>query len=378
MAIALVQSKVGGNGSGPTSATSNAVGYNATTTAGNLLVCVVSAQDDVDIPAISTPVTTGFTWSLLNTATYQDVGNSLYGRVSHYYIANAGAMSATTRVTATQNRATFIQVEFALYEFSGVAQTTPLDISATSSNGSSSVPSTANLSTTATDLIFVSMATSSLSAGSAGSGFTLGVSAPAIESWQSQYILNQSSGSIATAFGTSKPHWGCAAVSLKSAASGNASVSVTGVTFASAVGSASGTGTATVSVSGVSGTSAVGTATVTTGQSVTTTGVSMTASVGVAFATSSGATVATSGVSMSAAVHAPSPTGIGVVAVIGVSITASVGTTTVDATSPRLSFSSLTFHNSMNMSPLVASNRMQMAVSAANRMAVGGFSVGQD
>ena len=124
MAVALVQSKAGGVGRGTTTATSTAVGYTSNTTAGDLLVLVAIAAADGTICSISTPVTSGFTWTLASSSTFSDSTLPQIGRVSTYYIANASAMSSATTTTvaaSTTKGATFIDVAFTLYEFSGVA-----------------------------------------------------------------------------------------------------------------------------------------------------------------------------------------------------------------------------------------------------------------
>jgi hypothetical protein len=124
-------------------------------------------------------------------------------------------MSTTTTVGATGG-STFTDVDFTLYEFSGVATTSAVDVTAIQNHNTATLttPTTANLSTTATDLIFVAMTTEN-NTGTAGSGYTLGVVDPAVIG-VAQYILNKASGSISTAFGNTTDFWACAAVSFKS------------------------------------------------------------------------------------------------------------------------------------------------------------------
>jgi len=216
MSIALVQSKAGGSGSGATTATSTAVGYTSATTAGNLLILVACADGDSSV-SISTPVTSGFTWTSATTEPWSDTTGTSYGRTTIFYIANASAMSTlTTTTVGATGGTTFTDVGFTLYEFSGVATTSAVDVTAIQNNNTATLttPTTANLSTTATDLIFVAMAAEN-TAGTAGAGYTLGVASPSLVG-VAQYILNQASGSISTAFGGTSNYWACAAVSFKS------------------------------------------------------------------------------------------------------------------------------------------------------------------
>src|SRR5208337_111637 len=184
MAIALVQSKAGGAGSGTSSATSSAVGYASNTTANNLLVLVAwaigSSSTLATAPPINTPVTSGFTWTLAKSATWADIDNIEGGRVSIYYIENAAQMlsSTTTTVGASKGGASpSVTVEFSLYEFSGVATSSSLETSASTISGSASDPSTANLSISNTDLIISAYQSEGGVYIAKGSAYTLGVNA---------------------------------------------------------------------------------------------------------------------------------------------------------------------------------------------------------
>jgi hypothetical protein len=220
--IVIVQVRTGGYGfastspEGVLSVSTNPVGFSNSTTVSNTLLCVVWADSDKGTPIINTPVTTGFTWVLAGTAIYSDTVNGEYGRVSLYYINNAAAMSGTTVVNAGRSLSTYVEVEFALYEFSGIVIASAIDVSATNT-GNTSIPSTSSLVTTVKDLIFVSMLCDNSVTPSIGAGYTAGLASTTIASGLSQYIPNQAAGTIATAFGTSEAHWACVAVSFKAA-----------------------------------------------------------------------------------------------------------------------------------------------------------------
>lgn len=215
--IALLQSNAGGHASGATPQTSTAVGFTNNTTAGSLLVCVSYASSSTGTPTINTPTTSGFAWTLAESAT-SSAGNA---RVIIHYIANASSMSTstTTTVEATNTSGT-VAVEFDLYEFSNVAASTPIDDGEFSDNGSGTNPATAtSLSTSATDLIIVAACGNGTN-GTHGTNYTLGINASHQQggtAGQMQYILNQAKGTIATSFagGTyTTGDWGCAAVAF--------------------------------------------------------------------------------------------------------------------------------------------------------------------
>jgi hypothetical protein len=328
MAIGLVQSKIGGSGSGVSaSVTSSAVGYNSITTSGNLLVCVcwstVVHSSGSGAPAISTPTTSGISWTLLGSAFYNDAADTQGGRVSVYYCENAASLATSTKTTVGANGGTNIvstDVGFDLYEFSGVKTVSSVDASATSSNQTSGAPGVGNLTTTATDLILVAM--NGIANHGAGTNFTLGPGSP-LEG-QDQYRLNVASGSIATTFSVSDTHWGAVGVAfLPSGTDANASPSGVSATFAenaptvsagagptpSGVSATFAVNAPTVnadgkpSVSGVSASFAVGTATPVVGAFANPSGVRATFSVGT-LTPSGDSSVSTNGVSMTTAVGA--------------------------------------------------------------------------
>lgn len=215
----LLQSKDGGNGSGITSATSSAVGYASTTTAGSLLVLVVWGQNttagtDAAISSL-TPTTSGFSWiSAGSPGAYSTGSGHTAGAVQIFYIASAASMATSVHTTVVADGAadsTSTLVEFSLYEFyplTGTKETYQ------TGNGTASVPSTTNLSTSFTDLIFVAyIATDGHS--TVGSGYTIGVNSTSVNYGGAQYILSDGSGSIATAFAGSRTVWAAAAVAFK-------------------------------------------------------------------------------------------------------------------------------------------------------------------
>ena len=222
MGIALVQSKLGGNGSGSSPVTSSAVGYASTTTSGNLLVLIAWAKNTTSALApIITAATSGFVWTNAKTAAYSDSGTPQAGKASIFYIEDAGAMSATTTVTAALGVGPSLSVEFSLYEFSGILTSGSLDQIANTSSGTGN-PSTANLVLTATDLVIVTYTGEGTNT-TAGPSYTLGVNSTHVTASQTQYILNHSPGSTATAFGGTDPLWGCASASFSSTGGAGAS-----------------------------------------------------------------------------------------------------------------------------------------------------------
>src|SRR5208282_6844498 len=301
MAIALVQSNAGGHATGTTTATTSAVGYTSNTTANNLLVLIAwaigSSSTLATPPPISTPVTSGFTWTLAKSATWADTDTIEGGRVSIYYIENAAQMlsSTTTTVTATKvGSSPSVTVEFSLYEFSGVATSSSLETSASTINGSASDPSTANLSISNTDLIISAYQSEGGGNIAKGSAYTLGVNAAYATAGQTQYILNQAAGSVNTAWGSSQNIWGCAAVAFTIAAI-PATATPSGVTAASAVNAPTPLQIEFANPDGVTVASAVGTVTLSAGSNVPITGVSVASAVGIS-GTSADSTVAPIGV----------------------------------------------------------------------------------
>src|SRR5208282_675382 len=210
MAIALVQSKPVASGSGTTSATATGHAYASNTAAGNLLVII--ARSDASwssgasaAPIIDLPSSSGFTWVQAATADYSDSTNQQSSRVSIFYIANAGSMASSLNasVTATRANADSTDVSFTAYEFSGVNTSSPLDTSVEAFSQTSTPISAGSLVTAGTALILAACIAEAPTV-STGAGFTAGPNT------SEQYILNQVSGTISTAFGgnTGTDKWG--------------------------------------------------------------------------------------------------------------------------------------------------------------------------
>ena len=223
MAIANRQSQLVAHGTGLSSATASGDGYASNTLSGSLLVLVVWATGTSSnlgtAPAIGTPTTSGFTWTLAQSNPFNDGGNLNGGRCSIYYIANAGAMSSSTStsVTATKSGSSpSSAVEFACYEFSGVTTSSPLDQTVGKNSQTGTPVDAGSLVTLGTALIFAACIAED--AISTGSGFTSGISSSTVFGGRSQYILNQTSGTIDTAFGAnSEDYWGASAVDFLAA-----------------------------------------------------------------------------------------------------------------------------------------------------------------
>ena len=220
--IAKRQSQLVSHGTGTSSATASGDGYASNTLSGSLLVLVVWAtgsSSTATAPVIGTPTTAGFTWVLAQSNTFADVPGLNGGRCSIYYIANAGAMpsSTSTSVTATKaGTSPSVAVEFACYEFSGVTTSSPLDQTAGKVSQTGTPVDAGSLSTSGTALIFaVCIAEEAIAT---GSGFTAGISSSSVFGGRSQYILNQTSGTIDTAFGLNGgDYWGASAVDFLAA-----------------------------------------------------------------------------------------------------------------------------------------------------------------
>ena len=269
MSIVLRQSKAGGSGSGSSSATSSGVGFASNTLANSLLVCVVWATGSsvaAGTLGITAPVTSGFTWTLaVAAAQWNDPSGPNRGKVSIFYIAGAGAMATTTTtaVGATETGTSpTCGVEFSLYEFTGVATSSPLETSssAVDSTGSSTDPAPGSLTTSNTDLILSCYQCESASnlAANTSAGFTLGVNAASETTGQTQYILNEASGTIVTSWPSTQAYWAAATVAFKPNGP-TVTVTPSGVSITSGVNSPSPSATATVTPSGVSITSAINT-----------------------------------------------------------------------------------------------------------------------
>lgn len=246
MAIGLVQSQLGGsistsgnlNGSGqfPMSCSGS---FNNQTVAGNTIVVIiwVTAITDVTSGAagsVGGGTTTGISGSpnttrSANTGYFSGGGSKIEG-VFVKVTNNASSIGPLNTITAnaTLNAGNlsleavpFAKMEFALLEFSGVANTGEDAGQSGNFNNtgvSSPVQATGAL-THASDLIL--SAFTSQEAGSplpAGSGYTLGPSAAVATIGQMEYWLNAPIGTYNGNFGGSLPYWVMAWTSMKAAA----------------------------------------------------------------------------------------------------------------------------------------------------------------
>src|SRR5271157_222033 len=232
MPIALVQSNNGGynsasgvSGNQSLNSTSGTPHFASTTGAGDLLLCICVADMDVTgasaiVPTIGTPVTAGLIWIPLTneTVTFSTGGTNFGYAIAVYYAAGAPSIASSTTVEFT---ATFtgcpansaLGMENYLLEFSGVQSVSPVDAYAIATGTITDAPATASLHTTATDLI-VSCYTP-IDAPSNGPGYT----AITFSGMALQYILNQASGTIPTAWGAADDagSWAAIAVAFKPA-----------------------------------------------------------------------------------------------------------------------------------------------------------------
>ncbi len=228
MAIALVQSALGGNNSGtitgPGSFVSCTGNFGSNTTSGSLLVGVIY----VSCPSTTgtfgnlafTVTTPGVTW---NATSFQGLwSTSAFGLAQIFFVQNAPSVSSGTastfKVTQVSGAAgsTPTVVECVLFEFSGVATSgSPIDASNAKTTQSGGTPATNNLTTSKSDLI-LSAFNGNSGFLSAGAGYTLGPNPVVVQFGQIQYQLNSSVGSNSTAFsGGTETTWGCAAVAFK-------------------------------------------------------------------------------------------------------------------------------------------------------------------
>lgn len=228
--MALVQSALGGNASGGSGSvpgySETTTSYSLTTSNGNLVIVPVwsswsTAQVMSYSPGVSITIPAGVTWS--HAASSWLVGNpGNGGRLDVFYMFGAPAIN--TNVTATisfggsgGHTISSVNIEFSVYEFSGIKTTTALDTSASNNDnsGSGTTVDAGTLTTTATDLLIACFQSIPGSNISAGTSYTLGPSALVATIGQCQYRLNVNAGSVATAFGGTETYWGALAFAFK-------------------------------------------------------------------------------------------------------------------------------------------------------------------
>jgi len=228
----LVQSNEGGSaafsgsfsGSGYSLASSS-VGFTSPTTGGDFLLLVYSVNFTYGTPqsvaCTATVSTSGFSWSSIFGSAWSDsIGHC--GRAGIVFINNASSMNVPTTVTALLGNSggsvTAANVEFQLYEFSGINSTTYDAFSGiTYDSATPAIPAPpVSLTTTATDLVFtVYGGLIGQSNIAAGSGYTLGINSTVANPAQFQYSLNVAPGSYAASFGGASTYWNCIAMAFK-------------------------------------------------------------------------------------------------------------------------------------------------------------------
>lgn len=232
MAAILVQSIKGGSGTGFVApggtVSTSAAGFASPTTAGNFLVCVQWTYQDGEVFGVNPPTISGgyggsFTepdgdstpaWVTVVGATLTETATA-----DVFVIANAPSMSTSQLVTAAAENdpdngsGHSIQVEFDLYEFSGVPTSPTFDVDSYAlgpeGGGSPETPTVSFAPSAATELliaVFVGKPGSNLAA---GSGYTLGINSTLSNTiGQLQYQLGAASGQTSAAFSGTSTNWG--------------------------------------------------------------------------------------------------------------------------------------------------------------------------
>jgi hypothetical protein len=251
LAATLVQSAVGGTASGTVlangSITTSAGGFSSSTTAGDLLMMVIytkatgdgSGTSD-DEPVISGGYSGGSSaWAgcgpFCANPTFNGSANPniAYGAFI-YWITNAPAMSPTQTTTTVVNNdsasaSQTIEVEFDLYEFSGITNPPVYDLTDNgvendNSSGPTGTTPTVTFGATANkDLIVVLQQNDSANL-SAGSGYTLGINSTVVPFGQFEYNLSAAPGQTAAAFTGTATDWSLSAFAFKIPAVASSSV----------------------------------------------------------------------------------------------------------------------------------------------------------
>jgi len=212
MSMSLLQSNIGGSATGgPTAApwtlTSSAVGFSSTTTAGSLLVCVVYGRLSSTTSSVGAgqlaAITSGITWTEATLNSWTTTPGTTAGGLRILYRANAPSIAPGITTTATHNISgsgftATMSVEFALYEFSGIATSSPVDVTRAVAQ-STGTPTVGTMTTTKTDLVLVGFSGNSANA-TAGAGYILGINMGVATTGQLQYALNVPAGAQSTAF----------------------------------------------------------------------------------------------------------------------------------------------------------------------------------
>lgn len=234
--ISYLQSNAGGTGTGTSNGSeeltvvTSAAGYSSTTASGSFLVCIVYSKQHASIFEVGVlqpvPVTSGITWQFGGFSAFGNTGDGNAGEVDVFYSTNSASIGTSTMTTVSvtvggiQSGITET-VEFSLYEFSGVASSSPVDGSYPSLEGTSATPaltSPNNLVTTQTDLAIITYSgdPSGASNLSAGAGYTLGVNAGTATIGQAEYDLGVPAGTYNPGFsGGTNAKWGIMGIAFK-------------------------------------------------------------------------------------------------------------------------------------------------------------------
>ena len=223
--MSLIQQNAGGSAtdsSGSATVTSSAAGFSNPTIPGNFLLLIAWATatgSTSSNPLISNPVTPGFTWTRVATQTNGVI--TFAPAVGMWYIPNAPSMATsmhtTISIAGNSGHSTTQAVEFSLYEFSGVALTSPVDTFVTPANPAGTSTPHSALVTTATDMLVFAYTGGTLGSNlSSGAGYTLGVNSTVAVTGQMEYVISLSAGTNAFTFvGGTKVRWAGVAAAFK-------------------------------------------------------------------------------------------------------------------------------------------------------------------
>lgn len=218
------------SGSGATVSTTGHFTSNTTSGSGLVLVEHIQSSNTVSVPVNpfqAVPTTPGITWTVAVGNGFTDnTGNVFGGHDAIYYSANAPSIASSTNTSITitgPNNANYTYtLECSLYEVGGMALTSPVGQTASTSNetGTPSSPG-ASVTITQTDIVFVSTQSTPPSGSfTAGSGYTLGLAMVVATIGQDEYNLSVPAGSIAPTFTGTSTYWTCVLAAFKMAAVG--------------------------------------------------------------------------------------------------------------------------------------------------------------
>ena len=235
--IALVQSNHAGSNSGsvgPGGTLTATGGFTNNTVTGHLIVLIFYAKVSPSSVSIGnsglTSVSGGYSGTIVPCLGAASTAGGITTLSQIRFLDNAPAMSTSQLPSVTVSNpsgtdsGTF-DVEFELYEFSGIAN--PLvaemdpdaDLSGIEVSGSGGTTPSATVTTTLnTNLILMTMTAPAGSAVTAGSGFTLGIAASSAQNGQFQYRMNAPPGISSVSFGSSETvAWDLTGIAFKAA-----------------------------------------------------------------------------------------------------------------------------------------------------------------